>query len=96
MTSKTYHLEAPPGETEYIVWHEYLLICVDGDDASQIRIPRVQIDAYSQTDGPLDSHTFFGALLDALDGLQLPYAMQDYGWDHDAAALRLIIQCDVA
>lgn len=73
-----------------------MLLGVTGDDEVQVRIPRVQIDAYSQTDGPLDGHSFFGAVMGVLDGLKLPWAMQDYGWDHDAAALRLIIQVDVA
>ena len=91
-----YHLAAPPGITEYVVWHEYGLDNVRGDDRAQIRVPRVQIDAYTQDDTPLEGNPLFQAVLDVLDELELCYAVQDVGYDHDAAAMRMIVQCDVA
>lgn len=91
-----YHLSAPVGVTEYVVWHEYGAAAVIGDDRTQILIPRVQIDAYTQDDTPLDSNPLFQTVLGVLDGLDLPYSVQDAGYDNDAAAMRLIIQCDVA
>ena len=94
--SPVYHHAAPAGLTEYVVWSEYAINSVVGDDRTQIIIPRVQIDAYTQDDTPIEGNTFFQAVLGVLDALELPYAVQDMGYDHDAAVVRLIIQCDVA
>ena len=94
---RTYHLGAPERltEYEYIVWREYDVGTIYGDDISVVRIPRVQIDAFSQDDTPLDEHPFFGAVMDALDELELAYSVESYDYDDDAALMRLIIQTDV-
>ena len=97
--SHTYHLAAPEGLTEYIVWAEYGLKPIRGDDRTQLIIPRVQIDAYCQEDATLDALPtagFLAGLLAALDGIELAYEVQECGYDPDAAATRLILQCDVA
>lgn len=95
-TENVFHYAAPPGYTEHIVWAEYQLNQVWGDDGSQLIIPRVQIDVYSQDSSPLESHALFQTVLGILDDLELCWSLQDTGYDHDAAATRLIIQCDVA
>ena len=95
-TADVYHHAAPAGLTDYVVWEEYSLRPIIGDDRTQLLIPRVQIDAYTQDDTPIESNTYFQAILGVLDALDLPYAIQDMGYDHEAAAVRLIIQCDVA
>lgn len=96
VTNNVYTPSAPPGVTEYITWavYSYNLIC--GDDECVIRIPRVQIDAYTQAADAADAGGFFDRVLTALDGLDLAYAVQATGYDPDAASMRLIIQCDVA
>lgn len=96
VTADTYHLAAPAGLTEYIVWAEYSLTPVRGDDRAQMHIPRVQIDAYTQDDTPVEGNSFFQAVLGVLDALELCYGVQECGYDPDAASMRLIIQCDVA
>ena len=95
-TGVVFHLLAPAGVTEYLVWAEYNLTEVRGDDRCQVQIPRVQIDAYTQDDTPVESNTFFQAVLGVLDALELCYGVQECGYDPDAASVRLIIQCDVA
>lgn len=96
VTSDVYHLGAPQGLTEYIVWEEYNFTPILGDNRVQLLIPRVQIDAYTQDDTPVESNTFLQAVLGVLDALELCYSMQECGYDPDAASMRLIIQCDVA
>lgn len=91
-----YHLTADEGQTQYVVWHEYGMNTVRGDDRAQLHVPRVQIDAYTQDDTPLEGNEYFQAVLGVLDALELCYSVQDVGYDNDAAVMRLIIQCDVA
>ena len=95
-TADVYHLAAPEGLTEYVVWAEYNLTQIRGDDRAQIQIPRVQIDAYTQDDTPIEANSFFQAVLGVLDAMELCYGVQECGYDPDAASMRLIIQCDVA
>lgn len=95
LTPYVYENAAPPDVTEYIVWAVYGYAAIVGDDGVQIRIPRVQIDAYSQGSGAELEGGFFDTLMDALDALPLAYSVEDVGYDHDAAAMRLILQCDV-
>lgn len=96
VTDDVYTPSAPPGVTEYITWAVYSYTLIRGDDAVQIRIPRVQIDAYTQAADASDDGGFFDRVMTALDELGLAYSVQDTGYDNDAAAMRLIIQCDVA
>lgn len=91
-----YHLTAPAAVTEYVVWHEYGMDIVRGDNRAQILIPRVQIDAYTQNGTALDENPYFQAVLSVMDELELCYAIQDVGYDDASASMRLIIQCDVA
>ena len=91
-----YRLTAPAAVTEYVVWHEYVMNAARGDDRAQIRIPRVQIDAYTQNGTALDENPYFQAVLSVMDELELCYAIQDVGYDDASASMRLIIQCDVA
>ena len=95
LTAKVYQDAAPPGETDYIVWSVYGFTLVVGDDGVQIRIPKVQIDAYCQSAGAALTGGLFDLILDELDALPLCYSMQDVGYDHDAAAMRMIVQCEV-
>lgn len=90
----TYHRGAPSGVTDYIVWHEYGMRPVNGDDAAQIRITRVQIDAVTQDDGATEG--MFTDVMDALDALGVPYSVEDISFDDSLMAMRCIIQCEVA
>jgi hypothetical protein len=95
-TPEVYNLAAPAGLTEYVVWAVYGYTLIGGDDAVQVRIPRVQIDAYTQAEDAGDEGGLFARVMDVLDGLGLVYTVEDTGYDPDALAMRLIIQCDVA
>lgn len=96
VTADVYSPSAPAGLTEYITWAIYRYSLIRGDDAAQIRVPRVQIDAYTQAADAAEDGGFFDSVMTALDALGLAYSVQDTGYDNDAAAMRLIIQCDVA
>jgi len=96
VTAEVYNLAAPAGLTEYIVWAVYGYTLVIGDDAVQVRIPRVQVDAYTQAADAADDGGFFDQVMGVLDGLGLVYTVEDTGYDPDAATMRLIIQTDVA
>lgn len=96
VTANTFEDAAPPGLTEYIVWAVYGYSIIVGDDSAQVRIPRVQIDAYTQAADPRGTGGFFEQVMTALDELMIVYTVEDTGWDPDAAAMRLILQCDVA
>lgn len=91
----TKHMGSPQGKTKCIIWAEYGLNQVHGDDRTQLRIPKVQIDAYCQEPDPLAEDGFFVSILDTLDGLGVPYDVQDIGYDPDTALMRCIIHCDV-
>ena len=59
VTANTFEDAAPPGLTEYIVWAVYGYSIIVGDDSAQVRIPRVQIDAYTQAADPRGTGGFF-------------------------------------
>ena len=84
----SYHLAAPAGLNRYVVWHEYGLQPVPGDDSVQVRIPRVQIDILWQelTD------TLAEDVMAALDLWCQSYEVTDYGYDDEYAAMRCILQ----
>ena len=92
---RTYHLAAPKNcEPDYIVWHEYGARGVRGDDRAQLRVWRIQIDAYSQRDDAAEG--FFREIMEALDDADVSYAVVDIGFDEEALCLRCIIQCEDA
>lgn len=86
---------APKGKTEYIVLAPYSVGRLRGDDGDALRWTRCQLDCYSQeADADLETGKFV-SILDTLVNLDLPYSVQDLSYDDDAAALRLILQCDI-
>ncbi len=88
----TYELAAPKGALRYIVWHRYSWHFIVGDDSKQLRVPKIQLDIISQTNGdPL-----FDDVLDRLDELQQNYDVIEYGYDQEYAAIRMIVQLVVA
>ena len=94
LADNVYKDAAPPGVYEYVVWAVSGYRTVLGDDGVQMRIPKVQIDLYSQADTADIEGGFFDTLLEGLDELGLVYSVQDVGFDHDAAAMRCIIQLE--
>lgn len=91
----TYH-GGGPAKNKCIIWQEYRLKAVAGDNGAQLRIPRVQIDAYCQESNAAEPEGFFVSILDTLDSLGLAYDEPDIGYDEDSNMLRCIIQCDLA
>lgn len=91
----TRHLAAPKNKTKYIVWAEYGLNDIHGDNQAQIRIPKVQIDAYCQDPDATAEDGFFVSILNTLDNLGVSYEVQDIGYDPETALMRCIILCDV-
>lgn len=94
-TENVFQNAAPASYTEYIVWAVYGYTQLIGDDAVVMSVPRVQIDVYSQEDGAELEGGFFEDVRGVLDGLALPYAVPEVGYDPDAAAMRMILQLDV-
>ncbi len=86
---------APAGERDYIVLSTYGLGGYHGDNRAELRVPRFQIDAYSQDAAATDPDGWFLPVLEALDELGLPYAVQDIGYDPDSASMRCIVQGDL-
>lgn len=87
--------EAPAHEAEYIVMSVYLPRRLAGDDGAPLWWWRCQLDCYSQ-DGAADLEGgAFESILDILDRSGCPFAVQSNGYDRDAAAMRMIVQCDV-
>lgn len=92
---EVYHLSAPKGKTKYIVWAEYGLNDVHGDNRAQIRIPKVQIDAYCQDPNATAEDGFFVSILNTLNDLGISHELQDMSYDPDAAQMRCVILCEV-
>lgn len=88
----TYELAAPKGKLEYVVWAVYLWETVPGDDAAQLRAPKVQLDVVAQS----STAALFDSVMSALDTLHLPYDVISFGYDPEYAAVRLILQLVVA
>lgn len=88
----TYELAAPKGALRYIVWHRYFWHFIEGDDSKQLRVPKIQLDIISQTNGD----PIFDDVLDTLDELQQNYDIIEYGYDQEYAAIRMIVQLVVA
>ena len=88
----TYELAAPKGALRYIVWHRYSWRFIEGDDSKQLRIPKIQLDIISQTNGD----PIFDDVLDMLDELQQNYDIIEYRYDREYAAIRMIVQLVVA
>lgn len=87
--------EAPSGETDYIVLSIYLPRRLYGDDGAPLWWHRCQLDCYSQ-DGSADlSGGVFESILDIIDRAGCPFSVMESGYDRDAAAMRMIVQCDV-
>lgn len=91
----TYKLAAPKGKTKYIVLAPYSMGAVYGDDRTQIRFPKVQIDAYCQEEDAAADGGFFVSILNTLDALGVPHDVQDISYDPDATLQRCIIQCEL-
>lgn len=86
---------APSGKAEYIVLSTYNIGLRYGDDAAVLRWSRCQLDCYSQSAGADDlNEGAFVSILDTLSELDIPYHVESCDYDHDAAAMRLIIQFD--
>lgn len=86
---------APSGETDYIVATIYALPGRQGDDSAALRWRRCQLDCYSQSANADEEGGVFEFILNTLDDLGIPFGVRDVGMDPDAAALRMIIQCDL-
>lgn len=86
---------APPGAAEYIVLNPYRLRGMQGDDRAVMRWMRCQLDCYSQNPDAGEAGGAFEFILNTLDGYGLPYSVEDCSYDNDAAAMRMIVQCDL-
>lgn len=86
---------APPGTAEYIVLSPYRLNELRGDGCAAMRWMRCQLDCYSQRPDADVPGGAFEFVLNSLDGFGLPYSVEDCSYDNDAAAMRMIVQCDI-
>lgn len=90
-----YEYAAPSGVAEYVVLSPYNPQLRRGDDTTALRWNRCQIDCYSQRPNATAPDGVFVFILNTLDALGIPFRLESSDWDHDAAAMRQIIQCDV-
>lgn len=88
----TYELAAPQGLKRYVVWNRYGAKPLVGDNRNQLDIPKVQIDIVTNVKDDFLVDDICAALWQA----ELPYTVQDEGYDPDYNAYRTILQLEVA
>lgn len=93
--ARCYEYAAPSGVTEYIALSPYALRELRGSDRAAMRWVRCQLDCYSQRPDADRDGGVFEFILNTLDGCGLPYSVEDCSYDHDAAAMRMVVQCDL-
>lgn len=84
----TYELAAPPGISEYIVWQQYGVRSVAGDNSFYVDAPEVQLDLITQN----PPRALQKALFAALRAARQPYSVVSVGYDDEYAAYRCIIE----
>lgn len=90
--SQTYELEAPKGETRFVVISSYGARALYADDAVRMEVLRVQLDICWQE--PAD--TLLADIKTALTEAYIPYSVEDPGsYDDDYMAIRAILQLEV-
>lgn len=88
--AKTFELEAPAGETRFIVISSYGTRPIIGDDAVRAEIRKVQLDiCWQQPDDTLEED-----VKNTLSAFLVPYSVQETGYDDDFAAMRTILQLE--
>lgn len=92
---RCFEYAAPSGTADYIVMSPYALRELHGSDRAAMRWVRCQLDCYSQRADADREGGIFEFILNTLDGCGLPYSVEDCSYDHDAAAMRMIVQCDL-
>lgn len=87
----SYQNAAPAGVRPCVVWSAYGSRTLDGNDRTQLAIPRVQMDILSNTypDPIIDRVT------DLLWELELTYSDQGSSYDPDYGCFRTILQTEV-
>ena len=88
VTDCVYEREAPAGARRYIVWQQYNVSTVAGDDHAALRLPRVQVDVFWQQ--RID--TLLDDVLAVLDYWRVPVDIQDITWDDERQLHRAILQ----
>lgn len=90
-TDHVYHLSAPAGVSEYVVWHGYGHNQLIGDDGVRLETLKIQLDIIWQDKGS----DFPDKIKEALTDLCLPYFEADYGYDDAWASMRCILQTEL-
>ena len=90
-TDKVFHLQAPTGEREYVVWHAYGHNSLVGDDGVRIELLKIQLDVIWQKE-PSD---FLDKIKSVLSQFELPYFEAEYGYDDAWGSMRCILQLEV-
>lgn len=96
VSANVYRDAAPAGVTEYIVWSIYSCAVIHGDNHGVMVVPRVQVDAYTQSPTAGDSGGLFTKLIDLMVDLNLAYEIADVSFDEATASRRMILQLSAA
>ena len=91
VTPEVYHLQAPTGVNEYVVWHGYGHNGIVGDDGVRLELLKVQLDVLWQD---LES-TFLESIKETLSTFDIAYFEAEYGYDEDWNAMRCILQLEI-
>lgn len=91
-----YRDAAPTALTEYIVWSIYSCSVIHGDNHGIMVVPRVQIDAYTQSPTAEEAGGIFQKIIELVNQLNLAYEIADVGFDDSTASRRMILQISAA
>lgn len=91
VTPEVYHLQAPTGINECVVWHGYGHKNLVGDDGVRLELLKVQLDVLWQD----EDSGFLESIKETLSTFDLAYSEVEYGYDDDWAAMRCILQLEL-
>lgn len=91
VTDKVFHLQAPTGLPEYVVWHGYGHNSVIGDDGVRVELLKVQLDVIWQNPGS----DFLERIKGVLSEFELPFFEAEYGYDDAWMSMRCILQAEL-
>lgn len=91
LPGQVFENSAPKGLETYVVWHQYSANLLVGDDVVQDEVPRIQIDVIWQRD-----NSIYRAVKQVLNECEQVYDLVSIGYDDEWAAMRAILQLEVA
>lgn len=91
VTTQVFHLQAPVGVPEYVVWHRYGHNPLVGDNGVRLEMPKIQLDVIWQD----EASDFCDRIKGVLSEYELPYFEVEYGYDDAWGSMRCILQLEL-